>query len=485
MNSHAPTRYAAFQAEVTKFKTKALLSSLGSLTSRQAARSGPLIDANDLVLPWSASLIAREAIAASVGPQFTRRRATEVDLKRLNAMVMDLEDPIMDGPWASLDDWHVRMAFQQFAYQQPVFHPAARLRPMFNRPFPASEYKVLSKSVITDLLGSDIDGFVDTGPFFAASAGSNSGFFDPAWLAGPQFEPVLEKMPQEELHAIFLRSWSAPLSVQRARARQGRSTTPRTRQYDYNPLVAAPWVGLQDGSYVAPQAWYVLARVGPSALYYAGIEAGLGKDFLDDLGRVNELYVLDQANQLKSLAVVHPEIVYDPNGNKKTVDILIVTDTLAWLIEVKSTRTNLAAQKSYDAYMDLLHRDIDKAFMQLATTADLIRSRHSAVSGLVPAGLPLVGSVVTAEPLPQANAVGMRKHLFDPTIPAAILSMRELEDAVAFGLAMPIDRVVKALTTSTASGFPNPPSALHGLQTALGAVPSNPLLSTAWQSGAW
>jgi hypothetical protein len=486
VTSGRPTRYFAFQAEVAKFKTRALLASLASLTSQQAASPGPFLNDKDLVLPWSASLIAREAIAASAARQSDRRRATDRDLRRLNGMVVDLDDPILDSPWASLDDWQVRMAFQQFPYQQSVFHPAARMRPMYKRSFPASDYKVLSEKVIADLLGSDIDGFVDTGPFFAASAGSNGGFFDPAWLDGPQFEPVLERMPREELHAIFERSWSAPLAVQRARALQGRSATPRIRQYDYNPLVAAPWVGLPGGSFVAPQAWYILARTGPPALYYAGIDAGLGKDFLDDLGRVNELYALEQAQQLAGRAVVHPEIVYDSSGNKKTVDIIVVTETVAWLIEVKSTRASLAAQQSYDAYMTVLHRDIDKAFKQLATTADLIRSRHSAVASLVPAGLPLVGSVVTAEPLYQANTLSFRPHLFDPTIPAAILSMSELEDAIGLGLDMPIDKVAQALTASTGSGgYPDPQGALRGLQKVVGQPPRNPLLDAAWNSGHW
>lgn len=313
-----PVKYDDLVREVRRYRPVHLLKRLASLTSQQVHREGPLVKHGDLMMPWAASLVAREALAAS-GPRHPSRRATQAkatnaDLARLNDMVIALEDPILEGPSSSLGDWRVRVAFQQFPYQQPAFHATARLRPMFKRTFPHPRYQVLNDTLIEGLIGSDIDTFVDTAPFFLASVQVN-GRFDPAWLSGPQFKPVLEKIPAQQLLRVLEQVWARGIKDQRQAAKVGRSKQSSLRQYDYNPLLAAPFVGLDDGTYIAPQTWFAATRVGPSAIYYAGIEAGMAKTLLTDLGHLNEDYCVDQARQLIGRAEVDGDIPYDKDGD--------------------------------------------------------------------------------------------------------------------------------------------------------------------------
>lgn len=161
-----------------------------------------------------------------------------------------------------------------------------------------------------------------------------------------------------------------------------------------------------------------------------------------------------------------------------------MTPEVAWLVEVKSTRASLAAQRSFQDYLDLLMRDVGGAFEQLATTAKLIRASHPAL-GLVPPHLPLAGAVVTAEPMYHANTTDFRKHFTDPTIPTSILSMREFEDAIAYALVLPVDQVVLDLVKPGAGGQPNPRKALADMERNLGEPARNPMLDEAWAAGQW
>jgi hypothetical protein len=228
----------------------------------------------------------------------------------------------------------------------------------------------------------------------------------------------------------------------------------------------------------------VASRVGPSAIYYGGFRAGVGPALATDLGHLNEDYAIDQARQLEGRADVHGEVTYGGDGSKATIDVLVVTPDSAWLIEVKSARATVASQQSFDAYTDLLKRDVGKGLSQLAVTADLIRSRHPALAALVPEGLPLVGSVITAEPIYQVNTADFRAVLPDPTIPTTILSLTEFEDVIGFALELPVAQVANALVES-ADGEANPRRALSRLRETLGRPPRNPLLDDAWEQGAW
>jgi hypothetical protein len=402
-------------------------------------------------------------------------------------MVVALEDPILDGAPGGVTDFVVRAAFQQFPYQQPMFNSTARVRPMFKRSYPRPRYQVLDDALIERLLGGDIDLFVDSAPFFNASAIRNQGRFDPRWLSGPQFEPIRERADLDVLVNIFERVWSDTQANLKAACRANRSVDHRLRQYDFNPLVGAPFVRVGSGEYLAPQTWYAATRVGASALFYAGFKEGpgLGQALATDLGHLNEDYALDQLRQLHGRAHVSGALTYDPDGGKQTVDALIVTPQLTWLIEVKSTRANLNAQRSYQAYLELLRRDIDTAFGQIATTANLIRSRHPVLAELVPGNAPIVGSVVTAEPLFQANTVDFRDHLTDPTLPTAVLSMRELEDAVAFGLVLPVHEVAARIAGLELTRYPDPQDAFLKMEQQLGKAARNPMLDQAWNEGAW
>jgi hypothetical protein len=385
----------------------------------------------------------------------------------------------------AVESFVIRTTYQQFMFQEPVFHDMARMRPMFDRPFPSGRFEVLSAQSLCEIVGGPLDVFVDSGPFFVAAAMGNAGLFDPAWLQGRQFEEVRDRIDIAALLEIFKTAWAAPWADLRSEAIRTQSPDQRLRQYDWNPFLGRPFVEQADGQYLAPQAWYVATRVRPSAVYYLGV-VNYGDAWARDLGLAHEDYIRLQLQQLEPSASVYGEFEYDTgSGSGKTVDAIVVLDDVIVLVEAKSVRTRLDSRRTFAAYTDHLQRDLRKAFRQVARTAQMVRDHHPALGDAVPDDRPLCGLVVTPEPLWLANNAQFTRGYPDPTVPTSIVSLRELEDLVAYGREDRKGAVWLDATRQDEHGNRNPHAALYKHQQSRKGIPQNPLLKKAFDAGAW
>lgn len=488
-NGRAVT-YAEFRKAVSAYKPGSILRGVARHSAINFRHPQQRLQRSDPLPPWAVSLLAREALTAPGKPtrkSADRRPATESDLRRLGALAIALEDPLTAQPSTpnAVESFTIRMAYQQFMFQEPVFHDMARMRPMFDRPFPSERFKTLSAESLCAVLGGPLDVFIDSGPFFVAAAMKNAGFFDPEWLQGPQFEEVRERIDISELLKVFKTAWAAPWADLRSEAIRAKSPDQRLRQYDWNPFLGRPFVDQADGRYLAPQAWYVASRVRPSAVYYLGV-VKYGDAWARDLGLAHEDYIRVQLEQLKPQASVYGEFEYDTgSGSGKTVDAIVVLDGAVLLVEAKSVRTRLDSRYTFAAYTDHLQRDLHKAFKQIARTAHMIRNRHAAIGDVVPDDRPLCGLVVTPEPLWLANNAQFTAGYPNPTVPTSIISLRELEDLVAYGRGDRKGTVWLDATKEDKQGNRNPHAALYRHQQARKKIPQNPLLKEAFDTGAW
>jgi len=81
----------------------------------------------------------------------------------------------------------------------------------------------------------------------------------------------------------------------------------------------------------------VIRKISPVGLWYTGFDRW-GNSFSEDVGDLFEQYV---GRVLRTIAdaQVYPEIAYDPDGDKRSVDWIILWDNVVLLVEVKSTRS--------------------------------------------------------------------------------------------------------------------------------------------------
>ncbi|GAB3863992.1 hypothetical protein GCM10029963_73640 [Micromonospora andamanensis] len=485
-------RYDEFVRAVRGYRAVALLRLLARASIQQWHRRPlRLVDVNDPIKPWSISLAAREALAGGLHAAGRERPTPEV-LRRLDELVFELEDPLMSNHPAGpgLDDvtgWMLRTGYQQFPYQQPIFGETARMRPMLTRSFPRPRYQVLSDAVIAELLGTDISTYVDLSPFFLAAVMVNNGTFDPAWLDQPNFTPILDGAPKEEILRVYHTRLSAPFAALRdaAKDKKARHERPELRQHDFNPLINTPFIILPDGIGLAPQPSFVTGRFSMSALYYAGMDT-YGKPFADDLGLVNEEYVLEQLSLLQGDEVsVRGEITYTEGGNtKQSVDGFVVHPDQVLFVEVKSQRPVLTKRLDPSSYTAMLQRDIDKARKQLQNTHQLWKGQHPAFAGLPADDRAVRGLIVVPEPLYLANHTMFNQ--FTMPFPTAIVSLTQLELAVSIAAQEKSSRVFTDLTAGSQYLVADVEKALSDARKRAGVtLPRNSILDDSFARMRW
>ncbi|MFI5916829.1 hypothetical protein [Dactylosporangium sp. NPDC051541] len=462
---------------------------LAQASIRQWSRSSGLVDAADPIKPWSVSLVAREALAGGLAAQGRQNPDAQV-LPALDVYVHELEDPLLrradngaagDG---SVAGFMLRTGYQQFPYQQPIFGDTARMRPMLKRSFPRPRFQVLSDAVIEELLGADVDAYTDLAPFFLAAVMVNGGTFNPTWLDQPNFVPVCEQTPKEQILRVYSTRLSAPAAKLQAAARAPRHQQQDLRQHDFNPLIDRPFVVLPDGIGLAPQPLFVTGRFSLAALYYAGF-AAYGKPFADDLGILNEEYTLEQLAQLNAAgAVVTAEVEYEPGS--ASVDGFVVYPDQVILVEVKSLRPALDKRLDSDLYAERLRRDLGKAQKQLRRTYDLWRNGHPAFAHLPDDGRPARALIVVPEPLYLANQTMFGQDLGRMPFPTAVVSFTQLELLVAVAVSERSGRVFADIATGSPYLIADPAAALMAARQRSGIrVHRNGILDASFEAMRW
>lgn len=176
---------------------------------------------------------------------------------------------------------------------------------------------------------------------------------------------------------------------------------------------------------------------------------------------------------------VHGEVAY---GGSKTIDWFVVFPELTLLVEVKSRRMNTGDTADNPDLARKIAQIVGHANKQLARTHDLLESGHTAVKH-VPTDRPMVGLVVTTEPLYLANSPWVRDHLDPLPFPTLTASMRDLENMVRLdsttlaesllSIANDPDLSTWYLTQSLAE--------LNGAEWG----PESPILTSAWDAYPW
>jgi hypothetical protein len=227
---------------------------------------------------------------------------------------------------------------------------------------------------------------------------------------------------------------------------------------------------------LAPVLGQIFSKISPLGVYYAGAKLW-GNSFTDDIGDLFEQYIGRQLATIPGVQV-HPEIVYDKDS-KRSVDWIVVCDSVVILVEVKSVRpTEPVRMGTTEAGVEL-KRMLGRAFTQLNKTDQLIADKHPAFAH-IPADLPRVGLIVTMETFASANA----KPILDligvsPNIPTNVCASEDIErlvtlqgtDVGAFLLTFLTDPAKEAYQISTG---------LSGMELSRNAV-----LDQAWETYAW
>ncbi|KQO64208.1 hypothetical protein [Curtobacterium sp. Leaf261] len=200
-------------------------------------------------------------------------------------------------------------------------------------------------------------------------------------------------------------------------------------QYDYNPLRDRPFVDFGPGTgIVAPEPRLVWRAISIQNLYYVGPDYFGSKAFHEQLGKRLESYVGRQLRLIDG-ADVTGEVPLD-SENKMSIDWFLVLPDLIVLVECKSARLNakaLAGDAHEIARATTMY--LAKARDQIDATARKVGERDKRVSFLPDDDRPVVGLIVTAEPIHLANSGQVEYGRQGETL-FIVLSLADLEGLV-------------------------------------------------------
>ncbi|GAA4729819.1 hypothetical protein Prum_067460 [Phytohabitans rumicis] len=435
-----------------------------------------------MIYPWVIAAAARENIA--FGNEYrSDKPITTTDLGRLRNTFTNLHDPFLNavGEPGALDSFLVRVAFEQFPYQHSRYEDMSRILLLFDRDYTGLGCAVTSTTAWERLLCLPVDAFMRASFLILVSAHNNAGWFDPGWLSQPNVQPALEafKLTGDDVMNVFRRVFATDLATVKRRVAAERLQNELLRRYEFNPLMETPFVQMPDGRYLAPSTHFVAQRLSPASLYYVGLSLGV-QEVSSDLGKITETYVGEQLALVDTELVLH-DVEYAKG--QRAADYVVVLPGVTLVVEVKSARVARLGRLDQAGYLDDLNKDVGKALRQIQRTGNMIRASHAAFTQVDPTQ-EIRGIVVTAEPHYMLNSPAYRDQIADPGFPTVILSLSELEHAIAAAHAGRPADLFTALTAYGANGI-DVNEAIRSHEHALGiAGTRNPLLDAAYQR-AW
>jgi hypothetical protein len=423
--------------------------------------------------PWALSDIARVSLVG--GSEFLRD-ATRNDLMQCAGDYRNLLDPELGTDEAdAAAGFLLRIGYEQLPYQQSLKGEIARNIAIFEQTQPSRPLTVIRPGWDQELLGCSLSQYAGIGFCVYAVAKQHQGQFSTHWLNGPELQFLTSHIPVALMRDVLDHEFTGDRDYFRSFADTDESSP--YRRFGYNPLVGRPVVRLSNRLLV-PVPLQVIRKISPVGLWYTGFDRW-GNSFAEDVGDLFEQYV---GRVLRTLAdaQVYPEIAYDPDGDKRSVDWIVLWDNVVLLVEVKSTRSTQSIRMgTAQGWSDLRGR-LGHAYTQIAKTSDLISGGHPKFSH-IPKDLPRIGLILTMEPFPFIDAMLMRNLIgVTASVPMRVCSINDLEWLVCLPDRSVGEHLLEVVTDPAKEGWDVLGQEFAGVEFAPSAV-----LGQAWSAFPW
>ena len=427
--NYSNNRYDAFRDAVRRFPPSQVI----RMTATHAAqRLNPFEgerqeDLKQGYVPWFYSALARDSII--YGTEYRSRTITNADMNKLRKLFIDTPVGIENRS----DQEHLLARFvqgiahEQFPYQNNLKRELGRSYLLFGddlddgghplHPRPQDWVQVLWGTISQALTASFV---------FAVGAHRNGGIVDPSWMQMAWWDDLEDILPRAASTTVLDRL-SSTVELAKQDAKTVITDPYAYPRYAYNPLVSTPIMDLGPGPRFVPQPYFLHTAMTAENLYYKGIKQWDRNEF----GRAVGLRVQDYVGrQLKHTGLLHvePEFRWTKKrvGGLDSSDWFVVTPRATILIECKSARANPEMRSGTLEGLAVTATRLKKAFTQLNENAVQLRNRNPKFSHL-PADRQLIGLVVTAEPIYEANSGAVRGMLPKPEIPIFTVPLKDLE----------------------------------------------------------
>lgn len=415
--SDGPTvSYAEFRRACSSFRPSELLPYLGRYSAETHGVTNLDSETLKVLPPWNFATVARECLLWGKD-DVPGYRVNQRAVARLFNLLRDVshyeEDP-------TLAEIVTPLIHDQFPYQGDTFTDMARAVAVLGTTwdaFPEWDWTKVFGLTLPDMIRA-------TSVLLVAASIGGKVDLDKFW--DPRIDEELAPREHVEKALAFL---TRTPEEHRAAAAKAGVLVETAGQYDYNPLRDRPFVDFGPGTgIVAPEPRLVWRAISIQNLYYVGPDYFGPKAFHEQLGKRLESYVGRQLRLIDG-ADVTGEVPLD-SENKMSIDWFLVLPDLIVLVECKSARLNakaLAGNAHEIARATTMY--LAKARDQIDATARKVRECDKRVSFLPDDDRPVVGLIVTAEPIHLANSGQVEYGRQGETL-SIVLSLADLEGLV-------------------------------------------------------
>lgn len=415
-----PTTDEQYVRRVLRYRPSSLVPWIARVGAQYSAHGSWLTGDYMRFNPWALSDIARVSLVG--GSEFLHD-ASQNDLLQCAEAYRNLLDPELspDDP-AAVAGFLLRIGYEQLPFGLSLKGEIARNIAIFEQTQPSRPLTVIQPGWDQELLGCSLSQYAGIGFCIYAVASQQQGRFSAHWLNDPELQFLTTHIPIPLMREVIDHEFTGDRDYFRAFVDADEPSP--YRRFGYNPLVGRPVVRIRN-QLLVPVPLQVIRKISPVGLWYTGVDRWENA-FADDVGNLFEQYV---GRVLRTIpdAQVYPEVVYDRDGAKRSVDWIVVWDNAVLLVEVKATRSTQSIRTgTAQGWIDLKAR-LGKAYTQVAKTSDLINYGHPKFSH-IPKDLPRIGLILTMEPFPFVDSRLMRDLIgVAPSIPMRLCSINELE----------------------------------------------------------
>jgi hypothetical protein len=429
-----PVKDSQYMQRIRKHKPSSLLPLIARTATRYLTKEQWIASPYRVYMPWALADVARVAITR--GTEFNRGIATDADLLAILGAYSELDDPFRLDK--DLHAFLLRKAGEQLTWQFSDFQMMSRTIALFNQTTSKRVSQCLVPGWDIAAFGCPLKDYIGTAQLVWASALKCSGYFNPAFFDtddGKIASRVIER--STVLHIIdthFAGDTATFRQEETAVSARMSGRDPQLRRYTYNPLRGRPLLTGYGTGYLCPVPQLLPSKVGPLGIYFSGLSYFKDlnqshKQFTIEIGYLFEEYI-GRNLQLIPDAAVLPEIIYTVNRSEaRSVDWIVIFHNLVLLVEVKSAiPTEPVRLGTADAGIEIIKK-IKKAYLKIDETANLIKSCHPGFSA-VPAGIPILGMVVTLESYYTGNSSDFRSLLPVTATKISLVDAAEVEAMV-------------------------------------------------------
>ncbi|BAS11758.1 hypothetical protein AHiyo8_00610 [Arthrobacter sp. Hiyo8] len=415
------TRYSEFRQATRRHAPSELIPAVAAAAALQVYEKDVAKWAKG-VPPWAYAAMARDCLLYSDEHRY--KKVDDQAIIWMRNILNDVYEPderLVADIFAMISGY----VYEQSFYQKDEMQEMARSYLLYTQTEVPEQYRIPSGPDWEEHLGLPLRLAITASFMLCAWAASNHGRVDPKFPNSAAYEPLEGLVSGADMNRV-LDLLTTTVPVAKARAKEVRQLPNSLQRYAFNPLVERPFVAFDDGVRYAPQPKFVLRAFSTENLYYRGVKRW-GNAFGQAFGARLEAYTGMQLQHTGKHQVL-PEFEWRKNrtGKMRSSDWFLITPAATILIECKSARMSLDAKAGTGAADELLDRYVSHAYDQLGKNAAQIREGNPAFAH-VPSDRPLLGLVVTAEPMFGANHVELRERFGTNELPVLTASLEDIE----------------------------------------------------------